>query len=108
MHKAKWGIDYDMTTDNLYKRPICTACMEDAPITKRHNMYVCMNCGKEAELDAEMKAWIDKRSESKIKKTRCLNCMKKTAETIFARNKVTLKWQVAYGVCRNCGSRFIV
>lgn len=111
--KAEWGTDYDFRTDTIYKCPVCMGkhCRPygGVPIgIAEDGKYRCINCGEEMELDADMKEWIDKRSETKTEKTYCFKCDEETMVTVFHRNDVTLEWQMAYGTCEKCGCKFIV
>ena len=74
------------------------------------------------ELDESMIEWVRSRSGSKVEMQDCpdiefefkgekikMGCGGKgCVETYYIKNHVTLKWQVAWGVCKNCGRKFIV
>lgn len=105
--KAVWITDYDHRTDKLYKRPGCPECQ--APVGSLGGKIRCYSCGKEYELDNNMKSWTDKRQTTKTEWLDCIGCGgKKCVETIYTRNPVTLEWQVTYGKCIKCGAEFIV
>lgn len=116
--KAVWIRDYDYQTDRGYKRPGCPDC--NAPIGKGEDgKYHCFPCGRVAEgVDKNMLAWLEPREESKTEmndcykfehKGRTIGCDGKACvETHYVRNPVTMKWRVAWSVCRNCGQKIIV
>lgn len=117
--KAEWITEYDFRTDSCYQCPGCPECQ--APVGSLDGKIRCYSCGKEYELDDDMKSWREKRQTTK---TEWLDCIrhkpingvtpaigcggKKCVETIYTRNPVTLEWQVAYGRCIKCGAKFIV
>jgi len=117
---AIWGLDYDMHNDKCYKRPCCPECGE--PIFKYGDgTYHCVNCHQVVKIkDEEMKKWLEIREETKIELEDCPKITtkdgrhlsgcggKKCMEIHYVRNPISLKWQQAYGECRNCGTRFIV
>lgn len=116
---AIWGIDYDFRSDKCYKVPSCPECEE--PIARYEDgQYHCLNCGEIVELSDDMLSWFKVREETKIEIQDCpkmttksgvhlsgcggKNCM----EIHYRRNPVTLKWEQAFGFCKECGTRFIV
>ena len=108
MKKAEWHIDYDMHTDKCFERPQCPECI--APIYEyEEDEFKCISCGEIMELDNDMIKWVRERAGTKIEMDDCFNCNgTKCVETHYVKNDVTLKWQTAWGVCKNCGRRFIV
>lgn len=119
--KAIWSKDYDFRQDKIYRRPSCPECSKEygcVPILKVDEKYICINCHKEAELDPDMKDWIDVRSEKKTEYGDCpkfeldgkmFGCGGKgTVEKHYMRNEITLKWQLMGSVCKQCGARIIV
>ena len=108
--KAKWIQDYDMRTDRIYARPGCPKC--DAPIGREEDgTYLCYSCGKEVKVDdADMLRWFALRRATRTElEDDALGCGgKKCMETVYVRNPVTMKWQPAYGKCKQCGAKFIV
>lgn len=105
---AEWILDYDHITDKCFCRPGCPEC--DAPVMiSDDGKYRCISCGEQYEVDPEMQKWIADRSGTKTEMTNCTGCGgENCVETHYVKNKVSLEWQTAWGVCRNCGSRFIV
>lgn len=106
--KAEWIVEYDLQTDSTYRCPGCVKCY--APVFKMTDgKYRCVSCRERAELDDEMKAFLEEREETKVEMSGCISCGgKMCVEIHYRKNPVTMKWQVAYGGCRACGSRFIV
>lgn len=118
MNKAVWGLDYDHITDKCFNRPVCPEC--DAPVTMfQSGEYKCISCRQPVEVnDAEMLKWLKDREGEKVVMKDCTQIVvngcvfgcggKRTVETHYVKNNVTLKWQTAWGQCRKCGARFIV
>lgn len=121
MRKAKWLTDYDMHNDKCFDRPQCPDCY--APILEHDaGEFRCVSCGELFELDESMTEWVRSRQGSKITFEDCpdyefefkgekikMGCGGTgCVETHYIKNDVTLKWQVAWGVCKNCGRKFIV
>lgn len=121
MRKAEWKTDYDYRTDKCFDRPQCPECY--APIFEHEvGKFRCVSCDQEFELDDKMKEWVRSRSGTKIEMEDCpdyefehkgkkikMGCGGKgCVETHYIKNDVTLEWQAAWGVCKNCGGRFIV
>lgn len=117
--KAIWFNDYDYHTDKLYRRPGCPECRE--PFGKDSDgKYRCFSCGEEVTVEDDgMKKWLAEREETKVewqddpvlhsKNGHTSGCGgKNCVEVHYVRNHVTMKWQVGWGICHNCGSRFIV
>lgn len=116
--QAVWGHDYDLHTDQIYKCPCCPKCMEG--IYKDGDNYKCPACGKIVTVDDDkMKKWFEDRAGTKVEYAECYqlklrdrvisgcggqDCMKIT----YVKNKADLHWEVAFGVCEKCGTRFIV
>ena len=125
--KAKWGLDYDYINDECFKRPSCPKCAEEygcVPVLPNDKgEYRCINCQEIVELDEKQKQWIDDRCGAKVEIEDCLSDKevecdgkkirlgcggKKCVESTYFKNDVTLKWQLATSVCKNCGRRIIV
>lgn len=124
--KAEWQTDYDFHEDKCFKRPCCPECCKEygdgVPIIKDGDIYRCINCGEEFDLDPDMKEWIDKRSETKTEYADCpkvefehdgkkmsFGCGGKSCvEQHYIRNPITLEWRLAGSVCKNCKQRIIV
>lgn len=106
MVKAEWGIDYDSREDKCYKAPQHEEC--GAPIMLYEGKYVCIGCGEEAELSADMKKWIDDRSGEKVEIEECITCGKKTMRSFYHKNDITLEWQLGHAECQECGCKLIV
>lgn len=106
MIKAVWQMDYDFRADKTYKCPMHEEC--GAPIMFYEGKYICIGCGEEAELDPEMKNWIDERSGEKVEVSECMQCGQKTMSMYYHKNPANKKWEVGHGECTNCGCRFIV
>ena len=115
--KAILGLDYDYKTDKCFKRPVCPDC--DAPVLKfKTGEYKCISCRRIAEVDEGMMKWLADREGEKVEYEDCpqfevngtvYGCGgKKTVETHYVKNNVTLKWETAWGQCNKCGKRFIV
>lgn len=104
--KAVWITEYDFRTDSCYQCPGCPECQ--APVGSLGGKIRCYSCGKEYELDNNMKSWTDKRQTTSTEMLICHKCGKKSMKTVRIRNPVTLEWQVAYGKCIKCGAEFIV
>ena len=121
MKKAQWRIDYDMHNDKCFDRPQCPECI--APVHEYEtNVFKYISCHEVIELDDKMKEWVRDRAGEKIVMEDCpdfefehdgetikMGCGgKECVETHYIKNDITLKWQTAWGVCKNCGRRFIV
>lgn len=104
--KAEWITEYDFRTDSCYQCPGCPECQ--APVGSLDGKIRCYSCGKEYELDDDMKSWREKRQTTATEMQICFRCSKKSMKTVQVRNPVTLEWQVAYGKCLKCGAEFIV
>lgn len=104
--KATWEMDYDYRTDKCYKAPMHKEC--DAPIVLNEGLYLCIGCGKEAEIDDKMKQWIDERHGTRTETQTCVNCKNNTMKIYYYKNHANKKWQVGSGECTSCGMRFIV
>lgn len=105
--KAVWLEQYDWRRDKIYLRPCCPDCEE--PIIYSKGQYVCTLCEEPVQVDDQMKDYISKVSEFKIGWRNCLKCgKKKSVETYYHRNPVTMEWETAHGKCAECGCRFIV
>lgn len=115
--KAVWGLDYDYRTDKNFHRPSCPEC--NAPVLKTDVGYECISCGQPAEVDEAMMKWLSDRDETKVTMEDChqfklpdgetLGCGGKACvETHYVRNNVTMKWQLAWSECLNCGARTLV
>ena len=122
--KAIWATDYDCRTDQTFNRPSCPECR--VPIGKDEDgKYYCFSCGKEVDVsDRKIKKWFAKREKTKVKikdhpiikgrdvisgKEITYGCGgKKCFEEHYRRNKVTLKWEVGWAECRECGAKIIV
>lgn len=116
---AIWATAYDWRTDREYQSPSCPECHEKI-IKYDGGVYRCPSCGKSVFVaDAEMREWLRVREEVKteyddchittIDDNRSFGCGgKNCVETHLMRNPVTLEWQVMGGVCKKCGTRFIV
>ena len=100
--KAKWIMDYDHVTDDIYKRPGCADCQ--APVGMDGK---CFSCGKKYKLTDDMKAWMDEMSGEKVEIGECIKCGG-VMEMHLIRNPVSGTWQVGYGHCDKCGMKFIV
>ena len=121
MRKAVWATDYDMHTDSCFQRPCCPEC-RDPLFLREDGKFHCINCGKAAMPDSQMIAWMEKRRETKVEMQDCpdyefefkgkkikMGCGgKDCVEVHFVRNDVTLDWQYAWSICKNCGIRTIV
>lgn len=116
---AIWYQDYDYRTDKIYKCPCCPDCYE--PIGKFDDgNYRCYSCGKIVDIpDDEMKEWLRIREETKTEYHDChkfalgdcatIGCGgKNCVETHYIRSPVTLEWQTAWSVCKNCGQKIMV
>lgn len=112
MDKAIWVEDYDYKTDSIYTAVGCPYCEER--LLKGDEGYYCPCCGNDIEVDdKDMIKWLEDREETKVELGECHKELggcggKDTSETHYRRNPVTMKWEVAWGVCRQCGRRFIV
>lgn len=106
MIKAEWGKDYDWRSDKCYDAPMHNEC--GAPILFYEDEYICIGCGEEAELTADMKKWIDDRSGEKTETEVCGSCEQETLKIHYHKNRNTKEWEVGSGKCTNCGMRFIV
>lgn len=119
--KAEWIVEYDLQTDSTYLCPGCVKCY--APVFKMTDgKYRCVSCRERAELDDEMKAFLEERAETKVEMEDCTKFEwddkqghhstgcggKGCVEVHYCRNPVTMEWQTAFGECTVCGSRFIV
>ncbi len=119
--KAVWAIDYLMHNDKCFDRPSCPDCKE--PIFKNEDgKYHCICCSKVVTPDEKQLEWLKLREERKVEIQDCpehefefkgekikMGCGgKDCVEVHFRRNPITLEWQTAWGVCNNCGKRFIV
>lgn len=106
--KIGWITEYDMPTDKTYKCPGCLDCY--APIFRMHTgEFRCISCGGEADVDDEMKEFIDQRSGAKIETRDCPRCGGKLCfEELYHKNPVTLDWQLSCGKCRKCEIKIIV
>ena len=116
--EAVWILDYDHTTDNCYHRPGCPECNAPA-IMYEDGEYKCVSCQQPIEVnDTDMQKWFKAREGEKVVMEDCPQyeidgCVygcggKRTVETHYFKNDVTLKWQAAWGQCNKCGRRFIV
>lgn len=115
---AIWAVDYDMFTDKIYKCPSCPEC--NAPVVRfKDGKYKCLSCRQEMELpDPNMLKWLTDREGEKVEMHDCLRSEVNghvhgcggtaCVETHYVRNKATMKWQPAWGECKQCGMRFIV
>ena len=121
MRKAEWLTDYDMHNDKCFLRPQCPECY--APVHEYgQDEFRCISCHELIELDDEMKEWVRKRAGEKVTMEDCpdyeiefdgkkhkMGCGgKKCVETHYIKNEITLEWQTAWGLCKNCGRAFIV
>lgn len=121
MIKAKWLTDYDMHNDKCFDRPQCPECI--APVHEyERDEFRCISCHELIELDEDMKEWVRSRAETKVEMEDCpdyefehkgkkikMGCGGTACvETHYVRNPITLAWQVAWGRCTKCDSRFIV
>lgn len=109
MDKAIWVEDYDYREDKCYTAVGCPYCEES--LLGSDGDYYCPCCGNDIEVDdKDMLKWLKEREETKVEYEDCFTgCKSKgTVETHFVRNPVNMKWQVAWGVCKKCGQRFIV
>ena len=105
MIKAEWGTDYDWRNDKCFSRPMHKEC--NAPILFEDGKYWCICCGEEAELQQDMKKWIDESSGEKTKVEKCFSCGKNTMVVHYHRNPNTKEWETGFYECE-CGIRFIV
>ena len=115
---AVWGHDYDLHTDQIYKCPCCPKCMEEI-YKDDSGEYRCYACGKVVDIDDSMQEWFEAREGTK---TEYIDCKKiklrtgtiigcggeKTMKITYIKNKASLEWQFACGVCEKCGKQFIV
>lgn len=108
MIKAVWGLGFDYRTDSLYDEPQHEDCHAPVDWDDESGKYVCLGCGEEAEVDDDMKKWIEERSETMTETDTCFSCGQKTMVTYKYKNFVTLEWETGHGECTNCGVRFIV
>ena len=121
MRKAVWATDYDYRTDTCFQRPCCPEC-KDPIFLRNGGKYKCINCGKVVVPDSKMIKWMEERSETKVEIEDCpdfsvehegkkikMGCGGKACvEAHYIRNEVTMEWQYAWSICRQCGMRTIV
>lgn len=121
MEKAAWIMDYDYMTDKCYQRPGCAECQAPVGFEPDDGQYRCFSCGKALDVsDPEMKQWFADRDGVKVEMQDCqkfedeergisFGCGGKgCVEAHYVRNPVTMKWRLAWSVCRECGQRTIV
>lgn len=120
--KAIWIIDYDYWAeddeDGMFQRPGCPKCKEPIFLWS-DGKYRCPNCGKTVKVkNKEMKKWMTEREETKTEIQECkkfpdgrggfIGCGEMAMEVHYYRDARTMKWRIAGGHCKNCGTDFIV
>lgn len=109
MIKAEWGTDYDCRNDKCFERPMhVEECYAPVYYDEEAKKYVCIGCGEEAEVDEEMKEWIEARRGEKVETEKCFKCGQNTFQAHYHKNERTLEWQLGYGECTSCGMSMIV
>ncbi len=109
MKRAIWTKNYDIHEDQMYDCPGCPDC--EAPLDKyQEGEYLCEACGNHVKVDnPEMIKWFTDREGSKVEWGDCILCGEKgTLKNLYAKNPVTLKWQVISARCTKCGAKMIV
>lgn len=109
-----WREDYDLHSDKCYKSPCCSDCSQEYGAVPVYLIgdgpnCECVNCHQIGVANKSQIKWLkDRKGEKIVPNDYCFSCNSYTMETHMRKNVVTKKWQSAWGVCKNCGSKFIV